>query len=34
MNRNLQPAASEILRYLQSRRGKMLWLLRRMTKAE
>jgi len=34
MNRNLQPAASEILRYLQSRRGKMLWLLRRMTQAE
>jgi glutamate carboxypeptidase len=34
MNRNLQPAASEILRHLQSRRGKMLWLLRRMTQAE
>jgi glutamate carboxypeptidase len=34
MNRNPQPAASEILRHLQSRRGKMLWLLRRMTQAE
>jgi glutamate carboxypeptidase len=34
MSRNQLPAAGEILRYLQSRRGKMLWLLRRMTQAE
>jgi glutamate carboxypeptidase len=34
MTHNPQPAASEILQHLQGRRGKMLWLLRRMTQAE
>lgn len=33
-NRITQPAAGEILRHLQGRRGKMLWLLRRLTQAE
>ena len=34
MNRDARPTAGQILRHLEGRRGKMLWLLRRMTQAE
>ena len=34
MNRDTQPAASEVLRHLQKKRADLLWLLGRMTRAE
>jgi glutamate carboxypeptidase len=34
MNRDTQPAASEVLRHLQKKRADLLWLLERMTRAE
>jgi glutamate carboxypeptidase len=34
MNRDLQPAASEVLDYLRGKRADLVWLLERMTRAE
>jgi glutamate carboxypeptidase len=34
MNRDIQPAASDVLAYLRNKRADLLWLLERMTRAE
>jgi glutamate carboxypeptidase len=34
MNRDTQPAASEVMEHLQARRADLVWLLERMTRAE